>query len=126
MNRLTRAALVCVFATGLVRQADAGEKEAKAVIGKEFKADLEGEEKVDGKPASAVRVTGPDGKDFKILFDKESGLPVRVSGRVADWEGEEYDQETTLEEYKEFEGIKVATRTRTKKNGARYVETNDI
>jgi len=93
--------------------------------GKEFKVDSEGEEKVEGKPTATVRVTGPDGKDFTIQFDRESGLPVKVSGKVVSWDGEEYSQDTLLEDYKEFDGIKVATKSRTKKNGERFIDTVD-
>ena len=35
-----------------------------------------------GKPAAALKVTGPDGKDFTLYFDKESGLPVRMVAKV--------------------------------------------
>ena len=52
--------------------------------GKGFKVESAAEEKVGDKPAAVVRVTGPDGKDFTLYFDKESGLPVkmqRASGR---------------------------------------------
>jgi hypothetical protein len=92
--------------------------------GKEFKVDSAGEEKVGGKPASTVRVTGPDGKDFTIQFDNESGLPVKVSGKVVSWEGEEYTQDTLFEDYKEFDGIKVATKSQTRKNGERFIDTS--
>jgi len=96
--------------------------------GKGFKLDLVGEEPVDGKPATAVRATGPDGKDFTIHFDKESRLPIKVSGRVVDWEGDEYTQDTWLDDYKDFDGIKVAMKSRVKKDGANYIksETTDF
>src|SRR5262249_10725168 len=61
--------------------------------GKGFKLAKGGEEKVDGKPAVGLKVTGPDGKDFTIYFDKESGLPVRQVARVVGFNGEEFDQE---------------------------------
>ena len=54
--------------------------------GKEFKIEPAGEEKVGDKPAVAIKVTGPDGKDFKLFFDKESGLPVRLEAKVVGFE----------------------------------------
>ena len=48
--------------------------------GKGFKVESAAEEKVGDKPASVLKVTGPDGKDFTISFDKESGLPVKTGG----------------------------------------------
>jgi hypothetical protein len=71
-------------------------------------------------------VTGPDGKDFTIHFDKESGLPVKLSGKVTDSGGQEFTQDSTFEEYKEFDGIKVATKSKSKKDGERYVEVEGM
>ena len=44
------------------------------------------------------------------LFDKESGLPVKQVARVVGFQGEEYTQETTFADYKDFGGIKKATK----------------
>ena len=90
--------------------------------GKGFKVDSAPGEKVNDKPAAAVKATGPDGKEFTLYFDKESGLPVKLSGRVTDWRGQEYTQETTFEEYKDFDGIKKATKSHSKRDGERFVE----
>ncbi len=57
---------------------------------KGFKTEAVGEEKVGDKPAAVVKVTGPDGKDFKIYFDKESGLPVKMVAQVMGFQGEEF------------------------------------
>lgn len=94
--------------------------------GKGFKLDSAGDETVDGKPAVAVRVTGPDGKEFTLSFDKESGLPVKLNARVVDYDGTEYTQDTSFEDYRDFDGIKVATRSRIKKNGERYIEVEGV
>ena len=56
--------------------------------GKDFKLEAAGEEKVDGKPAAGIKVTGPDQKDFTLYFDKESGLPVKLVARVVGFQGE--------------------------------------
>src|SRR5207302_437956 len=50
--------------------------------GKGFKVKTAGEEKVGGKAAVVLEVTGPDSKDFKLSFDKESGLPVKMVAKV--------------------------------------------
>ena len=34
-----------------------------------------------------MKVTGPDGKDFTLYFDKETGLPVRLVAKVAGLDG---------------------------------------
>jgi hypothetical protein len=90
--------------------------------GKGFKLDSAADEKVGDKPAYVVRVTGPEGKDFTLFFDKGNGLPVKMVGEVADDRDEVDLQETTFEDYKEFEGIKVSTRSHIKRGGKRYIE----
>jgi hypothetical protein len=87
-----------------------------------FKLDSASDEKIGDKAVAIVRVTGPEGKDFTLYFDKESGLPVKMNGLVADGEGEEAMHETTFEEYKDFDGIKVATRSRIRRGDKRYIE----
>ena len=66
--------------------------------GKGFKIEAAGEEKVGDKPAAVVKVTGPDSKDFKLFFDKESGLPVKLVATVARIRRrDEFTQESTYE-----------------------------
>jgi hypothetical protein len=88
---------------------------------KPFKVEAAGEEKVGDKPAVGLKVTGPDGKDFKLYFDKESGLPVKMVAVVAGFGGEEFTQETTYKDYKDFDGIKRATKTESKRNGETFI-----
>jgi hypothetical protein len=89
--------------------------------GKGFKIESAGEEKIGDKPAAAIRVTGPDGKDFKLYFDKASGLPVRMTARVAGFRGEEFDQETTFSDYKPLGGINKATKIESKRDGELFM-----
>jgi hypothetical protein len=90
--------------------------------GKGFKVESAGEEKVGGKPAAAVKVTAPDGKDFTICFDKESGLPVKQVAKVVGFGGNEFTQETTFADYKDFDGIKKATKVENKRDGERFLD----
>jgi hypothetical protein len=90
--------------------------------GEGFKVESDEEEKVDGKPATELKVTGPDGKDFEISFDKATGLPVKMTATVVDFQGEEYKQETLFKNYKEFDGIKRASKIETKRNGKKFVD----
>jgi hypothetical protein len=69
-----------------------------------------------------LKVTGPDGKDFQLFFDKESGLPVKMTATVAGRQGAESAQETTYANYKDFDGIKRATKVETKRNGKKYLD----
>ena len=71
-------------------------------------------------------MTGPDGKDFRLLFDKESGLPVRLEAKVIDFRGEEFTQQTTYSDYKEFDGVKKATKIESKRDGEKFIEQEII
>jgi hypothetical protein len=88
-----------------------------ALKGKDFKLEAAGEVNVDGKPAVGIKVTGPDQKDFTLHFDKDSGLPVKLVARVAGFQGNEFTQETTFRDYKDFDGIKKATKVDSKRDG---------
>jgi hypothetical protein len=90
--------------------------------GKGFKVESAGEEKVADKPAIVLKVTGPDGKDFKLYFDKESGLPVKMVAKVVGFMGDEHTQETTYGDYKEMSGIKKATKVNAKRDGEKFID----
>jgi hypothetical protein len=91
-----------------------------ALKGKGFKLEAAGEEKVGDKPAVAIKVTPPDGKEFTLAFDKESGLPVKLVARVVGFRGDEYTQETTFADYKDLDGIKKATKIVSKRDGEKF------
>ena len=57
---------------------------------KKYKLEAADEQKVGDKPAVGIKVTGPDGKDFTIYFDKESSLPVRTVAKVIGFGNEEF------------------------------------
>jgi hypothetical protein len=89
---------------------------------KGFKVEAADEQKVGDKPAVGLKVTAPDGKDFKLYFDKESGLPVKLVAKVVGFMGDEADQETTYSDYKEMGGIKKATKGHVKRDGQKFLE----
>ncbi len=88
--------------------------------GKGFKYEAAGEEKVGDKPAVVLKITGPDGKDFTLSFDKESGVPVKQVAKVVGFNGQEYTAETTFADYKDFDGIKKATKVEIKRDGEKF------
>ena len=90
--------------------------------GKGFKVQAAGEEKVNGKAAVGVKATGPDGKDFKLYFDKKSGLPVKQVATVAGFGGKEFTQETLYSNYKTHDGIKVAGKQESLRDGEKFME----
>ncbi len=90
--------------------------------GKGFKAESAGEEKVGDKPAIVLKVTGPDGKDFRLFFDKESGLPVKSEATVTGFDGGEVRQESIYRDYKDFHGIKKATKIEINRDGKKFIQ----
>jgi hypothetical protein len=92
-----------------------------ALKGTGFKCAAAAEAKVADKPAAGVKITGPDGKDFTLYFDKESGLPVRMVATVVGPMGQEYEQETLFSDYKDFGGIKKATKIVIKRDGETFI-----
>jgi hypothetical protein len=93
--------------------------------GKGFKYEAGGEEKVGDKPAVILKVTGPDGKDFTLSFDKESGAPVKEVATIIGFQGQEVTEETTFADYKDFDGIKKATKVEVKRDGQKF-QTMDV
>jgi hypothetical protein len=92
--------------------------------GKGFKLEAAGDQKVGDKPAAGIKITAPDGKDFTLYFDKESGLPVKLVATVAGFGGgEEFTQETTYKDYKDFDGIKKATKVESKRDGEDFIKS---
>jgi hypothetical protein len=89
---------------------------------KEFKVEIGATEKVAGREAQTLKVTGPDKKDFTIWFDQETGLPVKLVAKVIDFMGQEFTQETTYDAYKDLGGIKKATKIDSKRDGERFVD----
>jgi hypothetical protein len=90
--------------------------------GNGFKVESAADDKVADKPASVLKVTGPDGKDFTLYFDRESGLPVKLTATVAGFQGQQFTQETTYGDYKDFDGIKRATKVESKRNGENFLK----
>lgn len=94
---------------------------------KAFQIETVSSEQVAGGEQVGLKVTGPDGKDFRLYFDKKCHLPSRLlmdlQGPSAD-ETEEvtFTQEITFEEYREFDGIQKATHIEFKRDGQKLVE----
>lgn len=92
------------------------------LLGTGFTLDKAEETTAEGKPAIAVRIKGPDSKEFVIFFDKENGLPVKQVATVIGFMGEEFEQETLYSGYKDFDGIQQATKIVSKRDGQTFIE----
>jgi len=89
-----------------------------------FKYEFAGKGEVGGKPASILKITGPDAKDFLLYFDDETSLPVKEVTRLPSIDGKEQVEEVTFGNYKDFDGIKKAVTVdiRTGRSGAGSME----
>ncbi len=82
-----------------------------------------GEIKVDGRPALGVKVKSKGHKDVNLFFDKDNGLLVRSESRVFDFtKMKEVDEEKTLRNYKDYEGMKHPTKVVVNHDGDKFME----
>ena len=88
--------------------------------GKDFKIVAAADEQVDGKNAKGLKITGPDSKTFTLYFDEASGLPVKMVAKVKDFSGDEFTQTTFYSDFKDFAGIKKATKVEAKRDGEKF------
>ena len=86
-----------------------------------FKTEPAADADVNGKPAAGVKVTGPHGAPFTIYFDKSTGLPVRQVAAVTTFTGDPAEEEVNYSDYKDFGGVKKATKVETKHDGQRLL-----
>lgn len=89
--------------------------------GKEYKLEALTGEKINDKPAVGLKITPPDGKEFRLYFDPESGLPIKLIAKVTGFEGEATAEETTFGEYQEMAGIKKATQVVSRRDGEPFL-----
>jgi negative regulator of sigma E activity len=89
-----------------------------AIQSRRLKCQAADDEQVSDKPAAVLKITGPDGKDFALYFDKDSGLPVKEVAKMSGYgpAHRELLREVTFADYKDFNGIKKATKVEFKTN----------
>lgn len=90
--------------------------------GKDFRVEKADDEKVGEADAAGIKVTAPDGKDFTMYFDKSTHLPVKMVATVRGFDGNDFAQETIFAKYKEFDGIKKATKIEIKRDGQPFID----
>jgi len=83
-----------------------------------------GEVKVKDKPCTGVRVSSKGRRDVSLFIDKETHLVVKGEHRVKDFqEGErEFNQEYFMGDYKDFDGIKEATKFVMHRDGKPFLD----
>jgi hypothetical protein len=89
---------------------------------KEFTLSLVGEGKVNGKPATGVKVSSKAEKDINLYFDRETGFLVKSERRALDPSNAEVNQESFYSDYKETAGIKTAMKYLVHHDGKKFLE----
>jgi hypothetical protein len=90
-----------------------------------FALALIGEAKVDKRPAVGVKVASKGHRDVSLFFDNESGLLVKTETKIKDEQGQEVNQETFYNDYKEIDGVKQPIKVTIKRDGMPYVEVEN-
>jgi hypothetical protein len=83
-----------------------------------------GESKVGDRAVEGVKVAKKDQRDVNLFFDKETGLLLKSETKVKDpmAGGQEQTQESLYSDYKEADGVPVARKLVSKRDGKVYVE----
>jgi hypothetical protein len=90
---------------------------------KAFELKTVGDAMVNGKPAVGVEIKIKDGKPVTVYFDKESSLMVKMERQGLDPSGgQEVKHEIYYSDYKEFDGVKRATKMKIDHNGQKFME----
>jgi len=89
---------------------------------KTFALTLVGEAKVNGKPATGVKVACKNKKDINLYFDRETGLLVKSERRSLDPSQTEVNAESFYSDYKEVGGIKQPMKYLVQHDGKKFLE----
>jgi hypothetical protein len=81
-----------------------------------------GAAKVGDTPAVGLKVTTQDGREFRLLFDKDSGLLHAVESQVKNAQGDDVNQEIVFSNYKDVDGLKRPMKLTVKRDGKTLIE----
>jgi hypothetical protein len=87
-----------------------------------FKLKALGESKVGDRTAIGIQVSYEGMRDVNIFFDKEKSLLLKVDGRAKNMEGQEVNQETLYENYKEVDGLPYPAKLIVKQDNKPFIE----
>ncbi|HET6572094.1 MAG TPA: hypothetical protein VFG68_00705 [Fimbriiglobus sp.] len=91
---------------------------------KACKLSVVGQADVGGRPATAIRATRAGFPDVTLYFDQQTGLLAKTEMTGKDAAGGKGRKvELLLSDYKEFDGVKMAGRTKTYHDGKLFLDT---
>jgi hypothetical protein len=90
---------------------------------KKYELSLIGEEKVEGKKTTGIRVSAKGQKDISIYFEKETWLMTKIEMRTTDDSGNEITEERIITEYKKNgNGPPMPKKILVKRDGKTFVD----
>jgi len=89
---------------------------------KELEISALDDEKIDGKAAAGLKIMKKGQKEYRMYFDKESGLLVKSWYKGKNDEDKEVDAEYVYRDYKDVQGLKVAMKIVLTYDGAKYMD----
>jgi hypothetical protein len=89
---------------------------------KAFELSPLGETKIDDRPARGVRVTVKGQPDVSLFFAKDSNLLVKVERHGQDLGQKDVLRETFYSDYKDYDGVKHASKMVIRHDGERFME----
>jgi hypothetical protein len=92
-----------------------------------FTLSPQGEQKVDDKDAVGITIAHKDHQDVTLLFDKETGLPVKSQCRITEPGGQEIGVEFLYSDFQEVKGVKHPMKITIKAHGNEFtIEMSEI
>jgi len=88
----------------------------------DFNLTLLGEERLNGKAVLGVQVASPRHRQVKLLFDSNTHLLVGMEQTIPVATGKEPLQRTIYNEFKNFDGLTLATKIAVFRDGSKYAE----
>ena len=90
---------------------------------KECLLSFEGVRALEGKPVAVVKAVRKGYPDVTLFFDKESGLLAKSESVQRSGSGSDVHVELFFNQFRDFDGIKIATRTKALHDGKPFLET---
>jgi hypothetical protein len=94
------------------------------LLGKDFALKTAGQAVVGGRPAAVVKAARPGRADLTLYFDQETGLLAKSETTdTAPATGKPRKVELEFRDYRDFDGVKLAGKTRAYHDGELFIET---
>jgi len=90
---------------------------------KQIQVSLIGDDKVNDKPVTGVKISAKGYTDRKFFFDKESGLLVKIE-QTMERDGRQMNIESFFSDYKPINGVMFAMKQAVHRDGQKYIQND--